>query len=1130
MQSTHSRYVPEIPIVTFPANASFQELRLADYNKGQRYGNANGQAGGFGAANSTFGGFGNSGGFGQQNNANTGAFGGGQQTSGGGFGGQTATSGGGNAFGGGGGGLFGSKPAGGGLFGNNATTTAQSGGGLFGTAGGTGGGFGGASTNTGGGLFGAQNNQPKPGGLFGNNNTNTTTSGTGFGGFGGAAGGNTGGGGLFGNNTANQGNTAGGGLFGNNNTTQQPSTGGGGMFGGGFGANNNNPQQQNQGQQTGGSLFGGFGNNANNAQQQKPGGLFGGTGTSTGGGLFGNNNTNNNQQPAAGGLFGGSNNQQSGGGLFGNNQANQQKPGGLFGSTPNTGNTGGGLFGGNNQQSNNQGGGGLFGGTNNQPKPGGLFGGGASTNTGGGLFGGTQNNTSGGLFGGNSSNQNQQQPPGGMFGSSMNNNNNNGNSLFGTPQNQQNNEPQNNGFSASVLDANPFGQQSIFTGMATPTNLSVGPIITPLSRPSTAKRTPIASWKSIPSSSLRLVTPPVAGTKRGYGWSPSNTPSSVSSTPGGLSNSLLGASGSFGRSFGKSLSLGKSLSHSNLRRSFLDDNTNSILAPGAFSAPSSGYGTGSLKKLHIDRNLRPASSLFAESPAPLPAANGVGGSKLKKKVSFDTAAETNDEPSTNGALIRTEENYAMPSAEEQGLLRSPKNNGFTNGAVPNGRPPLSEMEQVRGNELAVVHEDGVLEAPSPTQGPPKRPKLSEGEYWVKPSIQELKKMSPSQLKSISGFQAGREGYGYVDFKEPVDLMYNNLNANLEQLVNGTIIKVSTRSVTIYDDSPPMGCGLNVPARVYMHNSYPRGWNKDRVRKHNMSAMRVQKQRDLLQRVPDTRFIDWKPENGTWIFEVDHWTTYGFEEDDEDVDDTMDESQLSVLSQTPQPPTGQTERFSGTSPQDSSMFGDEPYMQGSPEDTFEFRKRSYVPGAFGNEAVFEEEDEEMEQQKEASDIGSFLDERSVDESEEEIDEPSELQEESSVMEDTTASVDMDMAGSFPQPTEQDNTIALFDQSINRRSALGLGSPLKPEIKLGTDWADQLQRSISPRKQDRQALRESQGAALRNKIDLMPTPKAKQTGGAIHTSMDLMNSLWGQEQGRRSTAGAAAKGRKSEGFEV
>lgn len=770
-----------------------QELRLADYNQGRRYGNGSGQAGAFGTSTG-FGGFGGQttgSGFGSANQG-SGLFGS-QATSASPFGGnQTATSGfGSNNTGG----LFGgikptgafgatsSQPSGGGLFGSSN----QSGG--FGAQNNTAGGFG--NTNQGGGLFGNNNQQQKPGFSFGQS-SNTT------GGFGTSA--NSG----FGanNNTTN----TGGGLFGSNTTStpfgggqqQQPSN----PFGG-FGNN-----QQNQNQNNTGSAFGGFGNND---QQQKSGGLFGtsNTSTNTGGGLFGNNQNNQQASSTGGGLFGGANNNQAGGtSLFGAKPAATGT--GLFGSNTasNSGNTGGGLFGTNNNNNQQNQTSGLFGNANNQQqqKPGGLFGGG----TGSSLFG-TSNNTNNqqqgatsSLFGNTGAN-NQQQQSGGLFGTS----NNNTSSLFNNSQQQQQ-QPVNNplqapqAYTASIFDPNPYGNRSIFDGLPPPPQQYTGPVATPIGQKDKAKKGAILpQYRINPHVASRFVTPQK---RQGYGFSYSTygTPSSVSSnvsTPGGLGSSLLQGSISRG--------LGKSLSTNNLRRAF-DTDQESLLSPGAFSAGSSRYGgSGSLKKLTIDRSLR--TDLFQGPPA-LPSSERSDQSRqpgiLKKKVSFDASTvggngDVQNGTQTNGvngaAGNNPESSHSQDSEQEPSS--SPQSNG-----QPNGAPAQPEIEQVRGNELAVINEDGhqdkqMVEAPDKTK-PLSQYDPQPGAYYMKPSYDEIKTMSSEQKKKVSNFCIGREGCGYVTFDVPV-----NLNDVPLDHIFGEIAVIELRSLTVYpvaERKPPRG--------------------------------------------------------------------------------------------------------------------------------------------------------------------------------------------------------------------------------------------------------------------------------------------------------------------------------------
>lgn len=1084
-------------------------MRLADYNQGRRFGNASNQAGAFG-----FSGFGA-----QTNNTATNPFGGQTNNTSSPFGIGNQTS---NTFGNNNnsGGLFGAKPAGGGLFGANNTTSSQPTNNVFGATASNPPAFGGFGTNAS-----QQQQQPKSGAFSFGSNSNT---GGGFGGnttgFGGTNTTNTSGG-IFG--SSNQNNAP----FGSGPQPQQPASN---PFGSTFGTN----QNQNQ---SSAPTFGGFGQN----QESKPGGLFSTSNNNTnntGTGLFGSNNQNNQQQPPASNIFGANNNQQqpTGSNFFSKPAATGT---GLFGSNPssNANNAGGNIFGGlgtndnANQGQQNQGG--LFGTNNQQQQKPSLFNTGSTTN----LFGASNNTqqqpVGNSLFGNNSNNQQQQS--GGFFG---NNSTNLSNSLSGSQQQNSLLAPQT--LQASLLDSNPWGSASIFSGLPPPPTQNVGPLATPISAAKSKKQSILhPNYKINPyQSQSRLVTP-----RRGYGFTYSTygTPSSISSnasTPGGFSGSLLHSS--IGRG------LGKSLSTSNLRRTF-ESNGDSILSPGAFSAGSSRYsGAGSLKKLTIDRSLR--TDLFANDANPaLPSPDKNDQSKqpgiLKKKVSFDTSTvggngNGQDAHEVNG-YPSNEVNYnATPSAQEQGFLRSSSrnNSGKLNGAKSNGVTSPPEMEQVKGNELAIVHEDGPPEpSSSDSSRPPAQADQNDpqpGSYYMRPSREELDKMSHEQKSQVKDFEIGREGCGHVIFDQPVNLN----NVPLDEIYDGIAV-ITLRSLTIYADSskkPQRGKGLNVPSTIYLKNSWPRN-NDRKTPTYEKSGLRFNRHVERLRKVGGTEFVRYEKDTGVWVFKVPHFTTYGFDYDDDASEgDSLHTSTMSEDPNTPTPKSRAVRNQSTSSEltplQHSTASTDIPsYVSSSPDDTFEFRKKKMLPGAFDDvPAVDEDQEMEVTQQDEIP----FLDDRlTTSPSDTGDDEPTEIQASNSHVEDHVLSVhddDIEMVGAFPV-----NDLSLPPKSILKASHQtfdGTGTPKAVSLSFKDDWADQLQKTISPRKQDRQALRGSQAYLSRSQdIEQEKTPRATLTENSgdkdIATSIDLMNSLFGKEQLRRSQRDAKQPS-KGKGFEV
>ncbi|KPM42891.1 Nucleoporin [Neonectria ditissima] len=1063
---------------------SSEELRLADYVQGRRHGNATG-GGAFGVSS----GFG--GGFGTNTNTNTNPTSGfgatATNTTGGLFGNNTATATPASGFGNTGtsgfgnntatnttGGLFGqtaNKPAGG-LFGNNTTQQNQAGGGLFGggnTTGGfgntnTAGGFGATNAANTGGLFGASNNQPKPatGFSFGGTGAAATATPSAFGntannGFG-ASNNNTGGS-LFGNTNNNQ--AAGGSLFGGNNQQQQQpqqQNASGGLFG-----------QPNQTQQTGGL----FGNN-----QQKPAGtsLFGNSpANAAGGGLFGNSTQ---QQNTAG--FGTANAANAGGGLFGSKPA---AGGGLFGNSTATQNTGGtGMFGGlgSNNQNQQQAGGSLFGSVNNQQQKPGLFG---STNQspGTGLFGGQNNQAQGTSMFGNSTNQQQQM----------------GNSILGNSQ--ASNAPQ--GLTANLNDVSAYGTPSLFVGLSGTEVQNPGPLATPLNGSSKPRRSSILPmYKLAPASASRFATPQ----KRGFGFSystygtPSGSPaSSISSTPGTLGRSLLGSSSSG--------SLSKSMSTNNLRRSF--NTEDSILAPGAFSSGSQPrwYGSTGSKKLVINRDIR--SDLFSTPQKDKAVDNNGSARKLSKRVSFDTSNVDSDEGTPVRSSLLAPEDIATSPADE-----TPRQTRVTNGSSGSKTP---EMEEAKGKELAIVHEEDHSATPEASvlngfDGTP-------GQYWMQPPQEDLENMNRMQRQKVDGFTVGRDNVGYVSFRVPVDLS----TINLEEICGGLIV-LEPRSATVYPVSakkPPVGKGLNVPARISLEQSWPRGNRDKRIA---TDVKRFNKHIERLKRIENTTFESYDKETGVWVFCVEHFTTYGLDDSD-DSDDELDVAR-------PEPVSLQQMALN--------------LSVGSPmeDDTFDFGRRTALPGTYDEPGAAFVAD--------FTSKPSFLGVSSADSAPNDVRLSLDDEYTADMGQEYDMSDDEEIARSSPgQHLAAEHNDASSENGQEEAKATPGGilrarmravkdsaGPVTLEVADGDDWAEMLRKTVSPVKRDRQLLREmndspskqtgllidfdkNDGGSLRRSIWKKSTAKndmfdgfatnpqlGMDKGRGFATSIDLMNSLF------------------------
>ena len=623
-----------------------------------------------------------------------------------------------------------------------------------------------------------------------------------------------------------------------------------------------------------------------------------------------------------------------------------------------------------------------------------------------------------------------------------------------------------------------------------------------------------------PNGASRYQTPQ----KRGYGFNYSTygTPgsaSSIGSTPGGFSSSLL--HGSINRS------LGRSLSTSNLRGGYGD--ADSILTPGAFSAGTSRYGTGSMKRLTIDRSLR--TDLFGDkgTPAALPTPEKERQpSALKKRVSFDTGTTDGNSKQPNGTHaegVNSNERDAStgPTAEEQGPLRTPSRPARSRS---NGTSQQTDAEQVKGKELAIVPEDGSPEASKVQQKawPPKSQEDQQaGDYWMKPSREQIEKMAKGERRRVTGFSIGRDGCGKVEFNEPVDLSTVSLNDLFE-----VVVVIGLRSLTVYPDQskkPAQGKGLNVPSTIYLQNSWPRQHDR-KTPSYETSGPKYNKHVERLRRVGGTEFVTYEKDTGTWIFKVPHFTTYGFDYDEEGSETESMYLSNSIMTQPPDTPTPATRGAStAPTPKASALVQQpRPTVNGhsaavsSSEDALQSHRTLTWPGAFDEEMISDEEPE-MEQMVEAP---GFLAGEEVPESasDKEMDEPGELEdlnrridEQALIIRDVNddIEVDQEMAGTFPVQEEKTLANLAYDPDV----------PAIFDIR--DDWTLELQHTVRPRQQNRQALRDIQ--VRDGKGDPGLEKSARNASLSIYNPGDLFRSLWETpKSGKIAKKGLSGSGTK------
>lgn len=167
-------------------------------------------------------------------------------------------------------------------------------------------------------------------------------------------------------------------------------------------------------------------------------------------------------------------------------------------------------------------------------------------------------------------------------------------------------------------------------------------------------------------------------------------------------------------------------------------------------------------------------------------------------------------------------------------------------------------------------------------------------YFTIPKLEDLVSyLSEDGTCVVPNFTIGRHGYGNVFFNEPIDVA----DLNLDQIVH-----FRHKEVIIYpddDNKPPIGQGLNRKAQITLDQVWPHDKTNHEPIK-DPERLEVMDYEGKLRRVcdkHDTRFIDYRPESGSWVFKVDHFSKYGLSDSDEEDDDPvpdMKKAKMGVL--------------------------------------------------------------------------------------------------------------------------------------------------------------------------------------------------------------------------------------------
>ncbi|KAM9846701.1 nuclear pore complex protein Nup98-Nup96 isoform 2-T2 [Aulostomus maculatus] len=177
--------------------------------------------------------------------------------------------------------------------------------------------------------------------------------------------------------------------------------------------------------------------------------------------------------------------------------------------------------------------------------------------------------------------------------------------------------------------------------------------------------------------------------------------------------------------------------------------------------------------------------------------------------------------------------------------------------------------------------------------------LSRVGYYTIPSMDQLAEMVDDNGECmVENFTIGRKGYGSIFFPGEMNVM----GMNLDQIVH-----FRRKEVVVYPDDknkPPEGEGLNRRAEVTLDGVWPNDKTScTQIRSpERLTDMNYEGRLEKASRKQGARFLEYRPETGSWVFEVVHFSKYGLQDSDEEEEDVPPKSDSKKLKIMTLPPT------------------------------------------------------------------------------------------------------------------------------------------------------------------------------------------------------------------------------------
>uniref|UniRef100_A0A7N5J9S2 Nuclear pore complex protein Nup98-Nup96 n=1 Tax=Ailuropoda melanoleuca TaxID=9646 RepID=A0A7N5J9S2_AILME len=249
-----------------------------------------------------------------------------------------------------------------------------------------------------------------------------------------------------------------------------------------------------------------------------------------------------------------------------------------------------------------------------------------------------------------------------------------------------------------------------------------------------------------------------------------------------------------------------------------------------------------------------------------------------------TPESAGNKPNSSSSVDDTIVALNMRAALRNGLEGSSEETSFHEESLQDDR------EEIENNTYH-MHPAGII--------------LTKVGYYTIPSMDDLAKITNEKGECIvSDFTIGRKGYGSIYFEGDVNLT----NLNLDDIVH-----IRRKEVIVYlDDNqkPPVGEGLNRKAEVTLDGVWPTDKTSRCLIKSpdRLADINYEGRLEAVSRKQGAQFKEYRPETGSWVFKVSHFSKYGLQDSDEEEEERPSKTSTKKLKTAPLPPAGQATPF------------------------------------------------------------------------------------------------------------------------------------------------------------------------------------------------------------------------------